>query len=118
MSDWHDVGAEADIRPGAPAIARIGGREVGVMRDPRTGGLVAVRNRCPHSGAQLCLGTVEQRIEGEPGGRYELVDRTVVVCPWHGWEFDAETGVCPEDEAYRVAVYPVRVEDGRVLVQA
>ena len=118
MSDWHDVGAEADIRPGAPAIARIGGREVGVMRDPRTGGLVAVRNRCPHSGARLCLGTIEQRIEGEPGGRYELVDRTVVVCPWHGWEFDAQTGVCPEDEAYRVAVYPVRVEDGRVLVQA
>ena len=31
-----------------------------------------------------------------------------------GYSSDGE----PEDEAYRVAVYPVRVEDGRVLVQA
>ena len=118
MSDWHDVAAEADVAEGAPAITRIDGREIGVMRDPRTGGLIAIRNRCPHSGARLCLGTVEQRIEGERGGEYHLTDRSVVVCPWHGWEFDAETGQCPEDDAYRVAVYPVRVENGRVLVQA
>lgn len=118
MSQWHDIAAEADVKPGAPAIARIEGREIGVMRDPRTDELIAVRNRCPHSGARLCLGSVEQRIEGDPGGRYRWVERTVVVCPWHGWEFDAITGECPEDAAYRVAVYPVRVEDGRVLVQA
>jgi nitrite reductase/ring-hydroxylating ferredoxin subunit len=80
MSEWHDIAAEADVAPGAPAIARIEGREIGVMRDPRTNELVAIRNRCPHSGAKLCLGTVEQRIEGEPGGHYHLVDRTVVVC--------------------------------------
>jgi 3-phenylpropionate/trans-cinnamate dioxygenase ferredoxin subunit len=88
------------------------------MRDPRTGGLIAVRNRCPHSGAQLCLGSIAQRVEGDAGGHYRHADQTVVVCPWHGWEFDATTGVCPEDSAFRVAVYPVRVEHGRVLVQA
>ncbi|MGI9116213.1 MAG: Rieske (2Fe-2S) protein [Gaiellales bacterium] len=118
MSEWHDVAAEADVTPGAPAIARIEGREIGVMRDPRTNALIAIRNRCPHSGAKLCLGTVEQRIEGDRTGDYHWVDRSVVVCPWHGWEFDTATGECPEDEAYRVAVYPVRVEGGRVLVQA
>ena len=118
MSEWHDIAAEADVQPGAPAIARIGGREIGVLRDPRTDALIAIRNRCPHSGAQLCLGSVAQRIEGEPGGHYRWVDRTVVICPWHGWEFDAATGECPEDENYRVAIYPVRVENGRVLVQA
>ena len=118
MSEWHDIAAESDVVEGTPTIARIGGREIGVLRDPRTNGLVAIRNRCPHSGAQLCLGTLEQLIEGEVGGHYELVDRTVVVCPWHGWEFDATSGQCPEDENMRVAVYPVKVEAGRVLVQA
>ncbi len=118
MSEWHDIAAEADVVAGTPAIARIAGREIGVMRDPRTNEIFAIRNRCPHSGAKLCLGTVEQRIEGTPGGHYELVDRTVIVCPWHGWEYDASTGECPEDNNYRVAVYPVRVEAGRVLVQA
>jgi nitrite reductase (NADH) small subunit len=41
-----------------------------------------------------------------------------VRCPWHGWEYDLETGVCPDDDAMRVAVYPVRIEAGRVLVEA
>jgi uncharacterized protein len=39
-------------------------------------------------------------------------------CPWHGWEFDLETGRCLDDPALRAAVYPVRVEAGRVLVRA
>ncbi|MDX6546104.1 MAG: Rieske-like [2Fe-2S] domain, partial [Gaiellales bacterium] len=38
--------------------------------------------------------------------------------PWHGWEFDLESGVCPDDGRMRVAVYPVQVRDGRVLVEA
>ena len=87
------------------------------MRDPRTGGLVAVRNRCPHSGAQLCLGTVEQRIEGEPGGRYELVDRTVVVCPWHGWEFDLASGRSVGEPVRSIKTFPVSVAEGWILVE-
>ena len=35
-----------------------------------------------------------------------------------GWEFDMESGVCRDDPAMRAAVYPVRVQDGRVLVEA
>jgi len=118
VSAWHDIAAEADVVEGTPTIARIGGREIGVLRDPRTNAVIAIRNRCPHSGAQLCLGTLEQRVEGEAGGHYQLVDRTVIVCPWHGWEFDATSGLCPEDAHLRVAIYPVKVEGGRVLVQA
>ena len=116
MSEWHDIAAEADVAPGAPAIARIEGREIGVMRDPRTNDLIAIRNRCPHSGAKLCLGSVEQRIEGEPGGHYHLVDRTVVVCPWHGHEFKLRDGCAPAPFTDRVPVYPVRVEAGIVFV--
>jgi len=45
-------------------------------------------------------------------------NRAVLHCPWHGWEFDVDSGYCLDDERMRVAVYPVRVEDGLVLVQA
>jgi nitrite reductase (NADH) small subunit len=37
-------------------------------------------------------------------------------CPWHGWEFDPRTGACLDDPALRVAVYPAKTADGRVLV--
>jgi 3-phenylpropionate/trans-cinnamate dioxygenase ferredoxin subunit len=117
MSDWHDVGTVAQLERDGCVVARVGNREIGVLVDPLTGRLVGVRNRCPHQGGPLCRGAVHERATGTPG-RYALAGHSVLHCPWHGWEFDLESGACLDDPAMRVAVYPVRVEDGRVLVQA
>lgn len=110
-----DVGALADLEREGRLIARVGRRELGVLE--ADGRLHALRNRCPHHGGPLCLGTVRERETGLPG-RYEPSGQTVLRCPWHGWEFDLESGRCLDDPAMRVAVYGVRVEDGRVLVEA
>jgi nitrite reductase/ring-hydroxylating ferredoxin subunit len=117
VSGWQDVGALADLARDGRLLARVGDREIGVLADPVTGALRALRNRCPHHGAPLCLGGVRERTVGAPGS-YALAGRAVLRCPWHGWEYDLETGVCPDDDAMRVAVYPVRIEAGRVLVEA
>jgi nitrite reductase (NADH) small subunit len=111
-----DVGAAADLERHGRLTARIGGRDVGVVAGA-DGTLHGLRNRCPHHGGPLCLGTLHERMEGEPG-RYRLTGRRVLRCPWHGWEFDVETGVCLDEPTLRAAVYPVRVEQGRVFVQA
>jgi nitrite reductase (NADH) small subunit len=117
VSAWHDVGSLEELERDGRVVARVGGREIGVLADGDTGALYAIRNRCPHPGAPLCRGTLRERLSGPPG-RYELSGRTALRCPWHGWEFDAETGRCVDDPALRVAVYPVRVERGRLLVRA
>jgi nitrite reductase (NADH) small subunit len=117
MTDWVDVGSAVDLDRDGRLLARVGGREVGVVRDPDTGSLHGVRNRCPHHGGPLCLGVVQERVEGAPG-RYALAGRRVLRCPWHGWEFDLETGICVDEPSLRAAVYPVRVRDDRVLIQA
>jgi len=115
---WHDVASVDDLERDGVVIARAGGREIGVMLDEHSGRPVAIRNRCPHMGAPLCKGTIRSRETGTPGS-YDLeADRRVLHCPWHGWEFDLTSGACPEDDRMRVAVYPVRVEGGRVLVEA
>ena len=41
----------------------------------------------------------------------------VIACPWHGWEFDLERGQALWEEGYAVKVVPVRVEQGRVLLE-
>ena len=116
--EWHEVATLERLERERVVVARIEGREIGVLLDEEGGSPVAVRNRCPHMGAPLCLGTVRRRETGTPG-HYELEERKVLHCPWHGWEFDLESGRCPEDDRMRAAVYPVRVEDdGRVMVQA
>jgi nitrite reductase (NADH) small subunit len=119
VSDWHEVGSAAELVRTGRLLARVGGREIGVVHDPATGRSSALRNRCPHHGAPLCLGTVRarERDAGRPG-TYAYDGSRVLHCPWHGWEFDLETGRCRDDPRMRVAVYPVRVEDGRVYVRA
>ncbi len=116
MSGWQDVGSLEELDRGGRLVARVGGREVGVVRDAASGALHGVRNRCPHHGGPLCLGTVQERVTGEPG-RYSLSGRSVLRCPWHGWEFDLETGRCVDEPSLRAAVYPVRVDGERVLVR-
>ena len=117
MSEWHDVGSAGDLDERGVLLARVGGREIGVLRDRATGAVHAVRNRCPHHGAPLCLGTVRDRLGGRPA-QYVSAERRVLHCPWHGWEFDLDSGRCPDDERMRVAVYPVKIEAGRVLIDA
>ncbi len=115
MSVWRDIGSVEQLEREGRLVVHVGGREIGVV--PTPDGPRALRNRCPHHGGPLCLGTVHERLAGKPG-RYELGGRTMISCPWHGWEFDIETGRCPDDPSMRVAVYPLTVEEGRVLVQA
>jgi nitrite reductase (NADH) small subunit len=117
VRDWVDIGSAAEVERTGRVVARVGGREVGVVRDPVTGSLYGIRNRCPHHGGPLCLGTVENRVEGSPGA-YALAGRRILRCPWHGWEFDLETGGCVDDPSLRAAVYAVETVDGRVRVRA
>ena len=117
MTEWHDIASAEELERAGRVVARIGGREVGVVRDPADGRLVALRNRCPHHGAPLCLGRFRDREAGVPG-RYALAGERVLRCPWHGWEFDLETGRCRDEPSLRVAVYAAKLVDGRVLVKA
>ena len=114
---WHDVCSLDELEQRGHAVARIGGREIGVLR-AGDGTPYAVRNRCPHHGAPMCRGEVRERFESDLPGTYGGASGLVIRCPWHGWEFRVEDGRCPDDPRMRVAVYDVRVSDGRVLVHA
>ena len=64
---------------------------------------LAVEDRCPHRGGPLADGIVS-------GNR--------VICPLHGQKFCLETGQALKANACGdVETYPVRVENGVILVQ-
>lgn len=65
------------------------------------GTLSAMDNICLHQGGPLGQGLVE-------GGK--------VVCPWHGWRWDPKTGEAAHNPNARVAVYPIRIENGDVMI--
>ncbi len=66
------------------------------------GKLSALGNICPHRQGPLGEGWVEDG---------------AVMCPWHAWAFDVETGEAAAPEKGRVEVYRLRVEGGDVLVE-
>lgn len=117
MSGWRDVGAIDDLDRRGRLIVELDGRQIGVFRHPgATEELCAIRNRCPHHGAPLCLGSVRLREWSDRAGTYDVSDQVVLRCPQHGWEFDLRTGQSPDDPHLRVAVYDVRAENDRVLL--
>ena len=77
---------------------RCGDKEICVANVDGT--LSAIDNICLHRGGPLGDGAI---LNGK------------VVCPWHGWEWDPKTGV--HDTHTKVAVYPIKVENGDVLIE-
>ena len=113
-----DIGSAADYADRTAYRVEAAGRTIVVVRNGNT--FYALRDECPHQGAPLSAGrvagTVLQSGIGEPVG-YGRADK-ILRCPWHGWEFDLETGrslVDPHRACVRA--YPVRFEGGRVIVQ-
>ena len=81
------------------------------------GALFVLANACPHHGGPLCHGRVTgtRVADGPYDQRWEREGR-ILVCPWHGWEFDLETGRAVFDESVRVRTYDARVEGEEVVL--
>ena len=65
------------------------------------GELAALDNLCPHRQGPLGQGWLEAG---------------AVICPWHSWAFNLQTGVADPPERAQVKVFPVRIEADDVLV--
>jgi nitrite reductase/ring-hydroxylating ferredoxin subunit len=111
-----DVGAVDDFPAGSVRVVLADGKEVGVLR--WRDAWYALRNICPHLGAPLCSGVSRALLTQERAASEDLVvdvDRPVIECPWHHWEFDVRSGASLVGSE-RVKTYPVHVDEGRVLV--
>jgi nitrite reductase/ring-hydroxylating ferredoxin subunit len=109
-----DVGAVDEFMPDKLRIISVNDREVGVLS--WQGRWYALRNICPHLGAPLCTGPVRPLLTQESVTSKDLtveLDRPVIMCPWHHWEFDIASGVSVTGRE-RVKTYRVEIEEGRV----
>jgi nitrite reductase/ring-hydroxylating ferredoxin subunit len=98
--DFADAAALADVPVTLGLRVVVDGRAVALFRDGDR--IVAFEDSCPHAGAPLSGGVCR---DGE------------VVCSWHGFRFDARTGVCRlYPGAPSAPTRAVKVENGRVLV--
>ncbi len=75
MGQLRDVARAAELPPGSALSVEVDGRKIAVFNVD--GRLYAIDGECTHRGGPLAEGDVEGH---------------VVTCPWHGGQFDLETG--------------------------
>jgi nitrite reductase (NADH) small subunit len=100
MNDWIEIGRiEAIPRRGARCVNTPAGK-IAVFRtaDDR---VFAIEDRCPHKGGPLSQG---------------IVHGAEVTCPLHNWVLSLETGQAQGADEGSIRTFPLRVEDGRILM--
>lgn len=101
MGDWYKVAKINDIPEDTGHVIELNDRQIALFSVD--GSIHAIDNICPHAGAPLGGGGMEDG---------------VVMCPWHGWEFDVTSGKCTNIEGTKVESFPVKVEGEDVFVEA
>ena len=111
------VAARDEIGPGQVRTCFVGRRRIALVCT-NDGELHALADNCPHQQAPLAGGRLEFMIDADDAGRYRMTDTQVLRCPWHGYEFDLESGLSLADpERMRVRSYAVSVEGDDIYVE-
>lgn len=102
MTEWIDIAALEDIPVQAARLIRTADGCVAIFR---TGDdkVFALDDRCPHKGGPLSEG---------------IVAGHTITCPLHNWVFDLNTGQAKGADEGSVRTYGIRVEAGRILIDA
>lgn len=114
----HKLFPADELAAGAVRSVRVGPVDVAVLKTP-DGRIFALRDQCSHFGAPLSKGRLTALVVADDSTRYNRdYARWTLRCPWHGFEFDVESGICPADPVKsRVRTYPVSIEDGFIVVE-
>ncbi len=116
----HFVAKISDLSDGERRIVQCGNAEIGVFH--QDGAYYAYSNICLHQGGPACEGLViakvEERIMPDGTSRGLIFSDTHrhFVCPWHGYEYDIQTGACAADPRLALKKYEVVQRDDALYV--
>ncbi len=99
MAEEVPVARVEEIPPGSGRVVEAAGKTLAVFNV--NGSFHVIDNECLHRGGPLGEG---------------LLEKNVVTCPWHGWEYDVITGSNAFNPGLKVNAYKVTVKDGEIRI--
>lgn len=102
MSDRTKVAELSELEPGDRKHVEVKGKEITVLNVD--GDYYAVENFCPHMGGPVGNGPLDT--DG---------DRNIIMCPFHEWRFDLESGKVVFPSKMKVMSYDVEEYDDVTL---
>ena len=120
MSERQRVCEATELPPRARRSISVDGTPVCVLNVD--GEYYAIQNECAHQGGPLCEGKVQSELVGEfvePGQRVREYpgEQQAIACPWHGWEYDLETGVHLGVTDIELETFETVLNDGIVYLE-
>src|SRR4051812_23821212 len=100
MAEFQTVCRVKDVVEGEGQTVQVGKKLIALFRVQ--GQYYAIDDVCPHMGASLSEGHVEDGM---------------VTCPWHAWRFCLSDGTWADYKKLKIGCYPVRVEGDTVQIQ-
>ncbi|MDB5348196.1 MAG: Rieske (2Fe-2S) iron-sulfur domain protein [Schlesneria sp.] len=100
MSNRYRIASIDDVSPGSGREFVAGGRIVALFH--LEDGFHAMDGICPHAGGPLAQGEIRG---------------SVVICPWHGWQFDVTTGRHCLNAHLCQPSFPVTIEGTDIFVE-
>ncbi len=115
------VAKAGDITDGDRRIVRTPKGEIGVFN--HKGAFHAYANNCVHSGGQACEGSLVNKVvdiiaDDKTYQGQTFSDVMHFVCPWHGYEFDIETGICAGNSKLKIKKFETVVRGGDLYLVA
>lgn len=116
----HTIVTEEELTDGERVVVQIEGREICVFNID--GEFYAYANWCAHQAGPACEGNLTGTTEAvfdEESLDTELTynkEDQILNCPWHGWEYDVTSGKCLSRQKTQLPRYPVKVEDGDIVI--
>ncbi len=100
MPNLHTVCAVGELPEGQNGTIDVHGKTIAIFHSG--GSYFAIDDTCPHMGASLSSGCVEDGI---------------VTCPWHYWRFRLNDGAWADNPRVKIGCYPVKINDGLIQVE-
>ncbi len=106
LKSWFKVGKVSDFPENSGACIKYKSKQIAVFNFTRTSKWYACQNLCPHKIEMvLSLGMI-----GDKDGVAK------VACPMHKKNFSLEDGTNLGGEDLKIAVYPIKIENGNVYI--
>jgi nitrite reductase (NADH) small subunit/3-phenylpropionate/trans-cinnamate dioxygenase ferredoxin subunit len=100
MAEFRTVCKVGDIPEGEGKTVVVGEKLIALFRSG--GEFHAIDDTCPHMGASLAGGHLEDG---------------VVTCPWHAWRFRLADGAWADNPRIKIGCYPVHVVGDEIRLE-
>ncbi|MFC4994493.1 nitrite reductase small subunit NirD [Rubritalea tangerina] len=108
QTTWTNVGPVENFPLHLGSCVKIGSKQIAIFQLPTQQKWYAVQNYNPQNQRMVLSRGLTGDADGTP----------IVICPLHKYRFALDSGTCLTDANYCLDTFPIKEQDGALLIEA